>query len=172
MKRKLPKKTAILGLFAAALCAFGQLAPIPLPAQAAPGTPGIAEATSPVPQQANPEGLTSAGRDPFWPVGFVPKSAANLDREKRHDDPASNAPPPKWAEAKATLRIGGYMKTPSGYTALVNNALVKVGDLLTLTFDGKQYRWTVESISVSGLTLTPMDWTQIDKMPLNPKDRP
>jgi hypothetical protein len=172
MKRKLPKKPAILGLLAAALSAFGQLPPLPPPAPAAPAAPDIATTASPVPQQAIPKGLTPAVRDPFWPVGFVPKSAADLDREKRNGDPASNVPAPKWAEAKATLRIGGYMKTPSGYTALVNNALVKVGDRLTLTFDGKIYRWTVEAISVSGLSLTPLDWTQIDKTPPKPKDRP
>lgn len=171
MKRKLPETLLFSGLVTAALSALGQLPAPPPSLPPVPEAPVAAASSAPVQQHAIPEGLTPAARDPFWPVGYVPKSAEELEREKHQGDSGPNIPAPKWSEAKAALRIGGYMKSPIGYTALVNNALVKIGDTIVLTFDGKQYRWNVESISAGGITLTPLDWTQIEKTPLKPKDR-
>ena len=165
---------ATAALLASPLRAQAPPPPIPIPA-AAPQVPAAALPAAPetaasaeAPPVVIPEGLTPDKRDPFWPVGYRPKSAEELAQEKmRSEMLRKNIAPPKWDEARAGLRIGGYMKTPGGYTSLVNNALVNAGDVVALLFEGKQYRWKVETISARGISLAQLDWVQVDNVTQN-----
>ena len=150
----------------------------PMPSMPAPPMPGGAAqpALQPAPalERAIPVGLTPANRDPFWPVGYVPKSQEQLDAERFRSAGTPVAPAkPRWTEARESLRIGGYMKGPKGYMALVNNTLVNPGDLVSHLFDGKLYRWKVERISSRGISFIPLDWTPAGgQIPNSGKDRP
>jgi hypothetical protein len=106
-----------------------------------------------------PEGLTPSARDPFWPVGYTPSGPKPTDSH-----PTVTLPPvsePKWTEAKAALKIGGFMKSPRGFTALINNTLVSTGDVVSLVYEGHRYRWKIESITVGGITFIPLDCVRI-----------
>jgi hypothetical protein len=121
-----------------------------------------------------PEGLTPRIRDPFWPVGYAPRSAADIEREKALAAAARDkVTGPKWTEARATLHVGGYLKTPAGYNALVNNSVVTRADIVSLVYDGKLYRWKVESVSANGISFVPLDWVSVESKPkITGKDRP
>ncbi len=183
MANRNPTKLARFGfglaLLALAPLVHGQLPPPPLPAgtAAGPGLPAAAAvlsaAPSPVPIVI-PAGLSPANRDPFWPVGYRPKSREEIERERRLAT-ASQKPvsPPRWEEAQALMRIGGSMRTPRGFTALINGELVKAGDIVSLRFKEKLYRWKIDSVALSGVSLSPLDFTPIEQLPNNPgKDRP
>lgn len=150
----------------------GLQSPSPLPPASAPAAgveePRIEESF------AIPEGLTPANRDPFWPIGYVPKSADELEAERtRSSSGANRAGKPRWTEARESLRIGGYMKGPKGYTALVNNGLLNPGELVSHVFEGILYRWKVDAISSRGISFVPLDWVPADgSLPKPGKDRP
>jgi hypothetical protein len=155
------------------------LIPPPPPTPAAEGVPSAA-VTTPATTNALvlsppiPEGLTPVSRDPFWPVGYAPKSAAELEREKSAAEASRNkVSGPKWSEARASLRVGGYMKTQDGYAALVNNSVVTPTDVIALIFEDKLYRWKVETVSANGISFIQLDWTSVASKPQSPgKDRP
>lgn len=154
-----------LALLALAPLAQGQIPPAPAPPfmASAPAAPIVI-----------PAGLEPANRDPFWPVGYRPKSREEIERERRLAT-ASQKPvsPPRWEEAQALMRIGGSMRTPRGFTALINGELVKAGDIVSLRFKEKLYRWKIDSVALSGVSLSPLDFTPIEQLPNNPgKDRP
>ncbi len=146
--------------------------PLDPAAESRPGS--IARPSGAVTQPRLPENLAPGNRDPFWPVGYAPKSAAEIEREKALAQASqSRISAPKWSDAKASLRIGGYIKTPSGYAALVNNSVVAAGDIVSLIYDGKQYRWKIESVSAHGISFAQLDYMQPDaKSPTPGKDRP
>ncbi len=150
------------------------LPPAPRGEPAAPSAEPAVAPAAPDREQPLPAGLTPANRDPFWPVGYAPRSAEDLESDRlRNSSGQGKTDKPRWTEARESLRIGGYMKGPRGYTALVNNALIVPGDLVTHAFEGKVYRWKVDAISTRGISFIPLDWMPAGgSPPKTGKDRP
>ena len=85
-------------------------------------------------------------RDPFWPVGFIPKGVA-IDgaRAQKNDETFGT---PQWAEAMKQLSLSGIMNTGQGtYVAIVNGQAVSEGDTISVFFSGRNYTWTVRAIT-------------------------
>ena len=92
-------------------------------------------------------------RDPFWPVDFVrPELATGV-----HVDPAAAVKigEQEWRTAEKLLHstIKGMSRLPSRsgkeeFLVLINGKLVGVGDTVSLSANGKTYRWAVTSISL------------------------
>ena len=122
----------------------------PLP-QAAPQKPASMEDTAKPEAAFSPED-TAAGeqggvlRDPFWPVGFIPKGVAvDGARAQKSDEIAGT---PQWAEAIKQLSLSGIMNTGQGtYVAIVNGQAVSEGDTISVFFSGRNYTWTVRTIT-------------------------
>lgn len=138
-----------------------------------------AEATPPdAAQPARPRAapvLSPEHRDPFWPVGWRPKTPEELELERAKAALSKKSVSPDlWDEARALLRIGGSMRTPSGHTALINGNPVKKGDQIALPYKGRQYRWKVDAITLAGVSLLPLDAVSLEPPPPPPtgKDRP
>lgn len=85
-------------------------------------------------------------RDPFWPVGFIPKGVA-IDgaRAQKIDETVGT---PQWADAMKQLHLSGIMNTGQGtYVAIVNGQAVSEGDTISVFFSGRNYTWTVRAIT-------------------------
>jgi len=122
------------------------------------------------------DGLQGAGgldtpkqRDPFWPVGYVPKKEPKI-KEKgtgKTSIPVVASPEstrnPAWDEARRKMDIRGISlihdknsKTLK-YLAMVAGKLVEAGDVVTVKYDGYVYRWRVAGISEEGVSLRKLD---------------
>ena len=95
-------------------------------------------------------------RDPFWPVGFYPEW---WRKPVTVDGKAADAPKPdQWAEARKLIHISGMSRMgSSGYFAVVNGRTVSEDDVVSVTLDGKAYRWVVTEIGERGLKLAPLE---------------
>lgn len=148
---------------------------------AAPGSGGAAGEKSgePSEMEANradikpdqPAGSLSVRRDPFWPVGYVPRVVEKPPPGAAASSGAMIAPaapvaerPLDWNEAKrhvdirGTSRVGRDKSTGSElYQAVVNGRIVEAGDTVSVSFEGRLYRWRVQAITPAGVSLTRMD---------------
>jgi hypothetical protein len=96
----------------------------------------------------------STWRDPFWPVGYVPRSA----RSKPAPVVKTAAPRPKlrvveqpkpvvdWKAARRRLKISGYAEANGIRSCFVNGRLVSEGEIVSLVNQGLRYGWRVERI--------------------------
>lgn len=108
-------------------------------------------------------------RDPFWPVGYAPK------RQKKTKEGGTGKPSmtvestpdpvrvPLWDEARKKVDIRGISlihdknsKTPK-YLAMVAGKLVEVGNVVTVKYEDRVYRWRVVGISEEGVSLRNLD---------------
>lgn len=106
-------------------------------------------------------------RDPFWPVGYVPRKPV---RPVQVEPIASKAVIPEsarlpvWEEARKLLdikgisligrdRVSGHRK----YLAMVTGKFVEEGDTVSVLFDGLVYRWKITGISEEGVALHKID---------------
>ena len=163
---------AVFGLMALTLAALAQgPLPPPPPLPSAQSFAPVKAASAPL---LIPEGLAPENRDPFWPVGYRPKSKDELERERAQAAQTRHViNPALWDEAQAVLRIGGSMQTPQGFTALINGELVKTGDIVSLRYKNQQYRWKIDSVALSGVSLSRLDVTPLDQLQkTSGKDRP
>jgi hypothetical protein len=144
-------------------------------AQMPPGMPfGMMPAVS-APGEGAPEGPgealvdVSKQRDPFWPVGYVPKKVLKPRDKgfiKTTSTPESVPEPvriPLWDEARKKLDIRGMSlihdknsKTPK-YIAMVAGKLVETGDVVIVRHEERVYRWRVVDISEEGVSLQKLD---------------
>lgn len=132
-----------------------------MPAVSAPGE-GVPEGPGEVLEGSKP-------RDPFWPVGYVPKKVLK-PKDKGFIKNASTqelvpAPVrvPLWDEARRKLDIRGMSlihdknsKAPK-YIAMVAGKLVETGDVVIVKHEERVYRWRVVDISEEGVSLQKLD---------------
>ncbi|MEI7880638.1 MAG: hypothetical protein WCI95_07155 [bacterium] len=108
-------------------------------------------------------------RDPFWPVGYVPKKIVKIKNNVvgRPSVVAESTPEPArgplWEEARKKVDIKGisiihdkHTSTPK-YIAMVAGKLVETGDLVTVRYEGHIYRWRVVGITAEGVSLQKLD---------------
>ena len=147
----------------------------PAPASSEPLTPpprGAAEQpqSSPSPAQvraqlpadniATPSLGVSQKRDPFWPVGYVPRPAPVAPVEKKSAPAQAVVLPPvgqDWARALEQVRVQGVVGGRHGkFFATVNGRVVEAGDEVSVSFEGSVYRWRVRSIDAKGIATEPL----------------
>lgn len=63
----------------------------------------------------------------------------------------------EWDAARARVKYAGSSGQGGGYVALINKRLVEPGDLVSVSHQGKTYRWRVKSITRDGVDLEPVD---------------
>jgi hypothetical protein len=113
-------------------------------------------------------------RDPFLPVGYIPRAYRPKPKDLSEDAPYEPAGPeepadtsrPRWKDAMKQISIRGIMKLGSEYVATVNGQVVKKGDLVALIYEGNRYRWRVRTIAGNGkVRLKPLDFKKVESMP-------
>ena len=131
------------------------------------GTQAVAAAVA-------PEALPSAPlRDPFWPVGYVPRrpekpAAAVATRPNAGPAPVvvpvAVSNPVDWDEARRHLEIRGISRIArdktsgrAAYFAVINNKMVEEGEAVSVPWNGRVYRWRVTQIGPAGLQLVKID---------------
>jgi len=79
-------------------------------------------------------------RDPFWPVGFVPKNkrpqkviVGNVD----------------WKKAMNNVKINAVSNKGTEAIAIINGLRKTVGDTVSVNYKGHRYEWIVESITTT-----------------------
>lgn len=152
--------------------------PMPPSLEAGAGAGGPAVEAPPVNagpamEGGDPPAVPRAARDPFWPVGYVPRpvvkavvgsSTPGSGASAASSAPAAVARPPDWDEARRHLEIKGVSRIgrdkTSGresYFADVNGRIAEDGDTVSVTWDGRVYRWRIAQISPTGLQLVKLD---------------
>lgn len=145
---------------------------MPLPGQMPGNMPEEVAVASPAEGQT--EILdTARPRDPFWPVGYVPKKRvpqvkgitggsqgkAVAATETAHESVRT----PMWDEARKKLDIKGISlihdknSAIPKYLAMIAGKLVESGDVVTVKHDERVYRWRVVGISPEGVSLQKLD---------------
>ncbi len=152
--------------------AEAQLPPVP-PGQVPELSPAVpAEAGAVVVSRDGTGDATldaSSPRDPFWPVGYAPKKIQKIKEKvpgKVSIAVESTPEPvraPMWEEAGKKLDIRGISlihdknsKIPK-YLAMVAGKLVEAGDVVSVRYDERVYRWRVVAIGEEGVSLQKMD---------------
>lgn len=95
-------------------------------------------------------GVSSEKRDPFWPVGYIPK---NVEVRPKKIAPEKVKPSGKyeWGLAMKQLSISGVSsKGKNDFFAVVNGKIKRVGDTISVEYEGITYTWAVESIKPPG----------------------
>ena len=145
-------------------------APLPptMPAPPSPGEPAAPTAESQpapaTPALAHAEGaISSEMRDPFWPVGYRPRAPGVAAKPGPTLLPEATPPSvprsePNWAKALARIQVRGIIAGRGGKSfATVNDRLVEPGDEVSVTWDGFQYRWRIQSIEPKGIVTEQLD---------------
>lgn len=164
---------------------FGQNIPMPLPL-GGPGAPPPVSPVEPpavtpdASQQADIETEARESnadtprepnlkRDPFWPVGYTPKprvaaTTTNESATTRSTVPEEKPIPVNWDAARKTLDIRGIsligrdkQTNTAKYLAMIGGKLVEVGDIVSVSYMSRIYRWKVTSISPDGISLAKQD---------------
>jgi len=120
-----------------------------------------------------PEALPAAAlpRDPFWPVGYVPRRIEKLATSVVVRTSANTAPAPvvavnavDWDEARRHVEIRGISRIArdrtsgkAAYFAVVGDRMIEEGDAVSVTWNGRVYRWRVTQIGPAGLQMVKMD---------------
>ena len=95
-------------------------------------------------------GLSPEKRDPFWPVGYIPKETAAKPKkiEPKRVVPSGRY---EWGLAMKKLLISGVSsKGKNEFFAVVNGKVKSVGDTISVDYEGITYTWAVESIKPPG----------------------
>jgi hypothetical protein len=159
----------------------GQLVPMPGPPGPDDGSsfPPVLGPTGNAPMQPQDDVSkpTQAGepdlerkRDPFWPVGHLPRKPVAFSSTPA-TGPSSPADPdpsklrqPDWDAAKKLLDIRGVsligrdkQANTQKYLAMIGGRLVEAGDTVSVTFDYQVYRWKITEIKADGISLVKME---------------
>ena len=85
-------------------------------------------------------------RDPFWPVGYMPKittSVIPIDSSVQSLTKVDNS----WNEAMKKVVINGVSsRAKNAYCAVINGQVKSVGDTVTINHGGTIYTWAVDGI--------------------------
>jgi len=86
-------------------------------------------------------------RDPFWPVGYVPKNITSVVQRDSSERSASTTVDNSWNEAMKKVVISGVSSgTDNAYFAVINGEIKSVGDTVTINHGGTIYTWAVDEI--------------------------
>ena len=89
-------------------------------------------------------------RDPFWPIGFVPKETIVIPK-KEAPKVERRSGKYEWSAAMKMLSISGVSsKGKNEFFAVVNGKVKSVGDTISVDYQGITYTWAVESIKPPG----------------------
>ena len=93
-----------------------------------------------------PEHTAVPKRDPFWPVGYVPRNVKSLVpsvKPEQSNDKVDNS----WNEAMKKVEINGVSsRANDAYCAVINGQVKSVGDTVTINHGGTIYTWAVDGI--------------------------
>jgi hypothetical protein len=90
---------------------------------------------------------TVSKRDPFWPVGFVPKELQKKDEADVKKPTDSN----DWSGAMKKVVINGVSSRGSDdFFAVVNGQVKSISDTVSVVHEGVTYTWEVASIKPPG----------------------
>jgi len=155
--------------------ALGSAEPAPAATvQSAPAAPEIKQESVPVARpgkdrRGQPPARTNraaAGNPPAGPspaagwAGSAP-SATPAARQPAGRTPAAgrgkgdSVGPVDWEAVRQQIEISGIGGRPGAYTALVNHRPVAPGDVVSVLYQGKTYRWTVREITEREVRLEP-----------------
>ena len=100
--------------------------------------------------EAVEEKIEKEMRDPFWPIGYRPKS-----RESKNEPDFSSTAQMKWP----ALKVKGLTKGVSGnYIAILENiGVVEAGDIIRIEQNGVIYRWKINAVTKKGVSSTRLD---------------
>lgn len=91
--------------------------------------------------------VTASKRDPFWPVGYVPKELQKKEVAVVKKPTESN----DWSGAMKKVVINGVSSRANNeFFAVVNGEVKSVNDTVSVTHGGMTYTWAVASIKPPG----------------------
>ena len=104
-------------------------------------------------QKAGADGINDAKeqtalprRDPFWPVGYVPKKVTSIvpvELSKKSEVKVDNS----WNEAMKKVVINGVSsRAENAYFAVINGQIKSIGDTVTINHGGILYTWAVDGV--------------------------
>ena len=117
------------------------------------------------PASATVSAAPPAAVPPATPAPSAPAAAPPAPAEPPPPTPAPVAAPAAqpaadtadWAAARKLIKIAGITGRPGDYVALVNQRVVKPGDLVSVHHGDRTYRWTVREINRDQVQLDPHD---------------
>lgn len=96
------------------------------------------------------KGSAAVKRDPFWPVGYVPKNVQTISPVKQTDGGTTSAVS-SWSAAMKNVVINGVSsRADNEYCAVINGEVKNVGDTVTVRMGGSVYTWAVDGIEPPG----------------------
>ncbi len=145
-----------------------QAEPAPNPGPAVPPATEVAQPPADDAAASEVDAIPPQSRDPFWPVGYVPRRVHAQPKSDRPSAPAliQSATPapaagPDWERARAMLVVRGVMGGRGRkYLATVSDQVVETGDEVIVTLAGLTYRWRVLRI-----TPTAIETEQVEVVP-------
>ncbi len=108
-------------------------------------------------------------RDPFWPVGYVPRKVVKpvvvaVKPGKGSELIPESARLPMWDEARRSLDIKGISMIgrdkESGRPrciAMIGGRLLETGDVVSTNYEKRVYRWKILEIDKTGVVLQKID---------------
>jgi hypothetical protein len=86
-------------------------------------------------------------RDPFWPVGYVPKNIKSVI-PKENTMQSTSIVENSWNEAMKKVVISGVSSRAgnNSYFAVINGEIKSIGDTVTINHGGTIYTWAVDGI--------------------------
>lgn len=151
---------------------MAEMAGAPVGMPPAVGTETGAEAGVAAPAEGTVAGsVVNRRRDPFWPVGYVPKKRVTQPQGgggmQKGSAVVEVAPEPvrlpAWDEARKRLDIRGISliheknsRTPK-YLAMIAGKLFETGNMVSVKYDDRLYRWRVKDITTEGVSLQKVD---------------
>ncbi len=147
-----------------------QLLPMPTPPNPGNGNsfPPVLGPTGMPAQTGEPD--LDRKRDPFWPVGYLPRKPVAI-RSTPATGPGTPTPPeseklslPDWDAARKLLNIQGVsligrekQTNAQKYLAMIGGRLVETGNAVSVTFNSYVYRWKITEIKADGISLVKID---------------
>jgi hypothetical protein len=98
-------------------------------------------------------------RDPFWPLGYVPRPKVTPKDSNSTPDAATPVVEPEIEIRWPDLRLRGLVKNAQGaFLAIIDPfGLVEPGQILELEQGGLLYRWRVSTITGRGASCSRLD---------------
>jgi len=85
-------------------------------------------------------------RDPFWPVGYVPKNTRSVVQKISSEESPATVDN-SWNEAMKKVVISGVSSgADNAYFAVINGEIKSVDDIVTVNHGRSIYTWAVDSI--------------------------
>ena len=85
-------------------------------------------------------------RDPFWPVGYVPKNIKSVIPKGDSEQGVAKVDN-SWNEAMKKVVINGVSsRAENAYIAVINGQIKSIGDTVTINHSGTIYTWAVDDV--------------------------